>query len=68
MHEALDELNATVFVHPNTPTLDCSCAPGGTIVANPLTSTPVATLEFFQDTARAFTDLFIGNIAQNFTK
>lgn len=65
--EALNGLNATIFVHPQSPSIDCGA--GGRVGANPLGESviPIAALEYFADTARGFTSLFLGGYPQNYT-
>ena len=64
--KAVNDLNMTVFIHPYTPSISTSC---GVFEANPLGNvTPVATLEFFADTTRAFTDLILRGVLANNTK
>jgi predicted TIM-barrel fold metal-dependent hydrolase len=65
--EAINQTNKTMFIHPATPYLNIPCA--GFVVANPLANvTVVSNIEFFADTARAFSDLFFRDIVRNYTK
>jgi 6-methylsalicylate decarboxylase len=50
---ALNDLHATVFIHPTTP-----CMPDGHTAAVPVTLFPRSTYEFFFDTCRAVINLF----------
>ena len=64
--KAVNDLNMTMFIHPYTPSIYTPC---GVFEANPLGNvTPVATLEFFADTTRAFTDLILRGVLANNTK
>lgn len=57
--DELNKRNATIFIHPTTPT--CPCTPGNqTVAAAPLAAKyPNPMLEFFFDTARVVTNLFM---------
>jgi predicted TIM-barrel fold metal-dependent hydrolase len=66
--EELDRLKARVFIHPTMPCVACHASgsePTTPLKATPLAQYPIPIFEFFFDTARAVTNLFLsGTVAR----